>query len=169
MTTSRLEPSSASRLRLATNSAAETRDLAAVMAAVAEAGDRIALEGPLGAGKTQFAKGFAVGLGIEAVVNSPSFTLMSEYRGRLTLFHQDLYRLTGSEEVLSGGLLDERQDDGVTLTEWADRLDQALDSRRLTVDIEPRSEDGRAIVISGLDAMADRYIDAARRWQAGRP
>ena len=55
--------------------------------------DRIALLGPLGAGKTQFAKGFASGLGVIAVVNSPSFTLMAEYDGRLPLFHQDLYQL----------------------------------------------------------------------------
>ena len=67
--------------------------------AAARPGDRLALVGPLGAGKTQFAKGFAVGLGIDAVVNSPSFTLMSEYEGRLRLFHQDLYRLAGAVEM----------------------------------------------------------------------
>ena len=56
------------------------------------------------------------------VVNSPSFTLMAEYAGRLPLFHQDLYRLAGAEEAIGGGLVDERQLDGVTLTEWAERL-----------------------------------------------
>ena len=134
------------------------------MASVAQPGDRIALVGPLGAGKTQFAKGFAVGLGIDAVVNSPSFTLMSEYDGRLRLFHQDLYRLAGSDEVLAGGLLDERQDEGVTLSEWADRLDDSLDGTRLTVDIEPREEDLRHITLMGHGGVADRYLDAARRW-----
>ncbi len=98
MTISDLEHPPLVSLRLSTASADETRRLAAALALVAEPGDRLALVGPLGAGKTQFAKGFAVGLGIDDVVNSPSFTLMAEYDGRLTLFHQDLYRLAGADE-----------------------------------------------------------------------
>jgi tRNA threonylcarbamoyladenosine biosynthesis protein TsaE len=152
-------------LRLRTASTAETRQLAASLAPAAEPGDRLALVGPLGAGKTQFAKGFAVGLGIDEVVNSPSFTLMAEYEGRLTLFHQDLYRLTDAGEVLAGGLLDERQDDGVTVAEWADRLDEDLDAARLTVAIEPVGRTDRQIEISGHGPVAERYVAAARRWQ----
>ena len=136
---------------------------------VVQPGDRLALVGPLGAGKTQFAKGFAVGLGIDAVVNSPSFTLMAEYEGRLTLFHQDLYRLEGAEDVLAGGLLDERQDAGVTLSEWADRLDEDLDPERLTVAIEPTGPQTRAIEISGHGEIARRYVEAARAWQETSP
>src|SRR5687767_11450647 len=113
-----------------TGSAEETRALGSALAVAARPGDRLALVGPLGAGKTQLAKGFAVGLGVTEVVNSPSFTLMAEYEGRLPLFHQDLYRLAGTSEALEGGLLDERQDDGVTLSEWADRLDATLDRDR---------------------------------------
>ena len=106
--------------------------MAAAVAAVAQSGDRIALIGPLGAGKTQFAKGFARGLGVTEVVNSPSFTLMAEYAGRLPLFHQDLYRLSGAEEAMAGGLVDERQLDGVTVSEWGDRLPSEIDPRRIT-------------------------------------
>lgn len=156
------------RLRLRTRSSAETRDLAAGMARAARPGDRLALVGPLGAGKTQFAKGFAVGLGIVDVVNSPSFTLMAEYTGRLTLFHQDLYRLAGTDEALAGGLLDERQDAGVTLSEWADRLDGRLDPSRLAVVLEPREDDVRDILIEGPGEVGRRYVEAAGRWQAGR-
>ena len=65
------------------------------------------------------------------MVTSPSFTLMAEYDGRLPLFHQDLYRLAGAEDALAGGLLDERQDEGVTLSEWADRLGATAGSDRL--------------------------------------
>jgi tRNA threonylcarbamoyladenosine biosynthesis protein TsaE len=153
------------RLRVSTGSAEQTRAFAAALAPAAKAGDRLALVGPLGAGKTQFAKGFAVGLGIDEVVNSPSFTLMAEYDGRLTLFHQDLYRLEGVADVLAGGLLDERQDDGVTLSEWADRLDEGLDPSRLTVAIEPTGPESRDIEISGHGEVARRYIEAARSWQ----
>jgi tRNA threonylcarbamoyladenosine biosynthesis protein TsaE len=154
-------------LRVTTASTEETRGFAAALAPAAVAGDRLALVGPLGAGKTQFAKGFAVGLGIDHVVNSPSYTLMAEYEGRLTLFHQDLYRLAGADEVLAGGLLDERQDDGVTLSEWADRLEEGLDPARVTVAIEPTGADTRDIEISGHGETAGRYIEAARRWGDG--
>jgi tRNA threonylcarbamoyladenosine biosynthesis protein TsaE len=153
-------------LRLTTASTEATRALAAALAPCARPGDRLALVGPLGAGKTQFAKGFAVGLGVEDVVNSPSFTLMAEYEGRLRLFHQDLYRLGGADEVLAGGLLDERQDDGVTLSEWADRLDEDLDPARLTVAFEPTGAETRSIELSGRGEVARRYVDAARAWQA---
>ncbi len=152
-------------LGVSTVSTQDTRDFAATLAPSARAGDRLALVGPLGAGKTQFAKGFALGLGIDDVVNSPSFTLMAEYDGRLTLFHQDLYRLEGADEVLAGGLLDERQDDGVTLSEWADRLDEGLDPARLTVTIEPTGAETRDIEISGHGEVARRYIEAARAWR----
>jgi len=150
--------------RCVTSSAEETRRLAAALAAAARPGDRLALVGPLGAGKTQFAKGFAVGLGVSSVVNSPSFTLMAEYDGRLPLFHQDLYRLAGTADALAGGLLDERQDDGVTLSEWADRLDASLDPARVTVAIDLLDDERRGIEIGGRGEIAERYLDAAQRW-----
>ena len=151
-----------------TASAEETRDLASALAAAARAGDRLALVGTLGAGKTQFAKGFALGLGVDAVVNSPSFTLMAEYEGRLPLFHQDLYRLAGAEEALAGGMLDERQDEGVTLTEWAERLPQEIDPARLTVRFVLMGGDRRRIALLPGASDHERYLEAARAWQAGR-
>lgn len=152
-----------------TSSAAMTHALAARLAGVARAGDRIALSGPLGAGKTVFAKGFALGLGVRDVVNSPSFTLMAEYAGRLPLFHQDLYRLSGAEEALAGGLLDERQELGVTLTEWAERLPPELDPGRLTVTLEILDGDRRRLSIAGHVGLHRRYLEAAAGWAGGRP
>lgn len=160
-------PSYADSVEVRTASADETRALAAALAEVSRPGDRIALTGPLGAGKTVFAKGFAVGLGVRDVVNSPSFTLMAEYAGRLPLFHQDLYRLAGAEEAVAGGLLDERQEEGVTLTEWADRLPAELDVERLTVAIEVLGEDERRIGIRGDLSRHARYLAAAARWATG--
>lgn len=163
MTTSTRLPAARSAI-IHTRSVDQTRDLAASLARVAQAGDRIALVGPLGAGKTQFAKGFARGLGVTEVVNSPSFTLMAEYAGRLPLFHQDLYRLSGAEEALEGGMVDERQTDGVTLSEWGDRLPVELDPARITVSIEVVGDDDRRIKIIAAGTESNRYTDAAERW-----
>ena len=141
-----------------------TRAFAAALAAVAEPGDRIALLGPLGAGKTQFAKGFATGLGVTDIVNSPSFTLMAEYTGRLPLFHQDLYRLSGAADVLGGGLVDERQLDGVTLIEWGERLPAEIDPERIVVRIEVGAGDERTISVEAPTRRGARYVAAASQW-----
>lgn len=163
------ETVSASAVSVVTAGVDETRELGAALAAAARAGDRVALIGPLGAGKTQFAKGFAHGLGIRAVVNSPSFTLMTEYSGRLQLFHQDLYRLGGAAEAIAGGLLDERQEAGVTLTEWADRLGSGLDPDRLEVRIVVGDGDQRRIELWTTDPTRhSAYLAAAAGWDARR-
>ncbi len=149
-----------------THSSDETRDFAAALAVVAQAGDRIALVGPLGAGKTQFAKGFAAGLGVHEVVNSPSFTLMAEYAGRLPLFHQDLYRLSGAEEILGGGMVDERGLEGVTLSEWAERLPRELDPDRVTIAFEVLGDDERRISVGAANEGQSRYRHAVAGWAA---
>jgi len=130
------------------------------LAAVAVAGDLICLWGDLGAGKTVFAKGFGRGLRVSATINSPSFILMAEYEGRLRLFHIDLYRLADASEALLGGLLDERQADGVTLVEWPDRLGATLPAERLDIRIEASGDQARSIhLVAGTPALA-RYLDA---------
>lgn len=95
----------------------------------------LALSGPLGAGKTQLAKGVAEGLGVTSVVNSPTFILMNEHEGRLRLFHVDAYRLGDPEEAMAAGLFDERQAAGVAVIEWADQLAGWLPDDRLEVAI----------------------------------
>ena len=157
-------PPLAASVSVVTRSTDETRALAAELALVARAGDRLALLGPLGAGKTQFAKGFARGLGVTEIVNSPSFTLMAEYTGRLPVFHQDLYRLAGAEEAIAGGLIDERQLGGVTLSEWAERLPVEIDPRRVTVSIEVLGDDERRITITPAAEDQFRYSAAAQAW-----
>ncbi len=160
---------SASELHLTSRSPAETRDLAATLAAAARRGDRIGLHGPLGAGKTQFAKGFASGLGVAGVVMSPTFTLMAEYAGRLPLFHVDLYRLAGEidADAYAAGLLDERERAGVTLIEWAERLGPALDAHRLEVTLDEPGDETRHITLVARGRRYARYLAAARSWGPG--
>lgn len=139
-----------------------TRSLGRRLAAVATAGDLVCLYGELGAGKTQLVKGFAVGLGIDDTVNSPSFVLMSEYPGRLRLFHLDLFRLANAADVVAGGLVDERQATGVTVVEWAERFGEARPPARLDVVIEGTGDEPRRIRIVATDPRFERYLEAAR-------
>src|SRR5476651_2534389 len=104
-------------------SPAETEALGEKLGRAAERGFVIALSGDLGAGKTQFVKGVARGLGISARVHSPTFTLVNEYGGgRLMLFHLDLYRLETPAQILSAGIGEFLSPDGVTVIEWAERI-----------------------------------------------
>ena len=152
--------STARELSVTTEDAAATRDLAALLATVARRGDLVLLHGELGAGKTQFAKGFGVGLGVTATINSPSFVLMAEYVGRLPLFHLDLFRLAGPADVIDGGLLDERRAEGVTIVEWAERLGRVKAEARLDVVIDWLADARRSIRLRATDPSYDRYIEA---------
>lgn len=142
-----------------TRDAAATRALAFELASVARPGDLVCLVGELGAGKTQFAKGFAAGLGVADVVSSPTFVLMAEYEGRLPLFHLDLYRLEDAADALAGGLLDDRQAAGVTIVEWAERLGSALPAARLDVVIDGTGDEPRRIALRTAHDAYRRYLE----------
>jgi tRNA threonylcarbamoyladenosine biosynthesis protein TsaE len=104
------------------HSPADTAALGEQWGRAAQSGLVIGLSGDLGAGKTQFVKGLARGLGISARVQSPSYVLVNIYTGgRLTLFHLDLYRLDTSEQATAAGLEEYLQPAGVTVIEWAER------------------------------------------------
>lgn len=145
---------------LTTRDPAATRAIAARLARVARAGDLVCLVGDLGAGKTQFAKGFAAGLGVVDTVNSPSFVLMAEYAGRLPMFHLDLYRIEDAAEALAGGLVDDRQLTGVVVVEWGERLADALPAGRLDVVIDGTGDDERRITLRAGDPSYARYLEA---------
>jgi tRNA threonylcarbamoyladenosine biosynthesis protein TsaE len=109
-------------MEMISHSAVETEALGEQLGRAAQRGWVIALRGDLGAGKTQFVKGLARGLQISGRVHSPTFTLVNEYSGgRLKLFHLDLYRLETRDQVLSAGIQEFLQPDGVSVIEWAER------------------------------------------------
>lgn len=148
---------------LATHSANETRRVGRALGEAAQPGLLLALIGPLGAGKTELAKGVAEGLGVTSVVNSPTFVLMNEHVGRLRLFHIDAYRLDDPEEAVAAGLFDERQAAGVAIVEWADRLGDRLPAGRLELSIEPAADgsDDRGIAWRATDAAHQRLAAVA--------
>lgn len=125
---------------LSTSAPRETRSIGRALGSRAGPGTLVALIGPLGAGKTELAKGVAEGLGVTSVVNSPTFVLMNEHVGRLRLFHIDAYRLDDPEEAVAAGLFDERQAAGVAVVEWADRLGDRLPAERLELTLQPEPE-----------------------------
>jgi tRNA threonylcarbamoyladenosine biosynthesis protein TsaE len=149
------------RARIRTMSASETIALGARLGRVAEPGDLVCLWGDLGAGKTQLAKGIARGLGIADTVNSPTFILMNEYAGRLPLFHVDLYRLADAADALAGGVIDDRQADGVTVVEWPDRMGGVLPAGRLDVRIGGSGDEIREIEVVTADPRYRRLVEAA--------
>jgi tRNA threonylcarbamoyladenosine biosynthesis protein TsaE len=140
------------------HSPAETESLGEKFGRAADSGLVIALSGELGAGKTQFVKGLARGLGISARVHSPTFTLVNEYGGgRLKLFHLDLYRLETRAQILSAGLEEFLQPDGVAVVEWAERLKaesgkRKAENKMIEVKIEIAGETEREIIYDDFGA-----------------
>ena len=139
-------------VELISKSPAETEALGEQFGRAAQRGTVIALSGDLGAGKTQFVRGLARGLGISGRVHSPTFTLVNEYGGgRLKLFHLDLYRLETAEQILSAGIEEYLKPEGVSVVEWAERLKaesgkRKAETKMVNVCIEVLSETERKII-----------------------
>ncbi|WP_281658993.1 tRNA (adenosine(37)-N6)-threonylcarbamoyltransferase complex ATPase subunit type 1 TsaE [Halobacillus sp. Cin3] len=115
------------------SSVQETNDMAVRLGEKLTAGDVLTLEGDLGAGKTTFTKGLGKGLGVKRTINSPTFTIIKEYQGRVPFYHMDVYRLEDSDEDLG---FDEYLDGGgVTVVEWAQFIEEYLPEERLEITI----------------------------------
>jgi tRNA threonylcarbamoyladenosine biosynthesis protein TsaE len=112
-------------------------------------GDVVACIGPLGSGKTCFLQGLARGLGVTAAVTSPTFVLVNEYRGRLTVYHVDAYRTGSLSELVDLGLEEMLHGEGVTIVEWADKILPLLPPRTITVSIEGLGDEPRRIEVTG--------------------
>lgn len=127
------------------NSVDDTERFALALANLLEAQDTITLEGDLGAGKTTFTKALAKGLGVKRTVNSPTFTIIKQYEGRLPFNHLDVYRLAESDEDLGWDEL--FYGDAVSVVEWAHLIEQDLPQNRLAIEIYRIGDNERRFVL----------------------
>lgn len=168
----------ANRMLVTTRGAARTRALGRRLARLLRPGDVVLLQGPLGAGKTTLAQGVGAGLGAEGPVNSPTFVLLARHdlppagaadpprRGAraddrpAALYHADLFRLNGGDEVRDLALA-EQAEDGALLVEWPERGLDALPAEHLLVAIEPSPErdDERRLTVVAVGERYHRILD----------
>jgi tRNA threonylcarbamoyladenosine biosynthesis protein TsaE len=139
----------------------ETQALSKSLGEKLHRGAVLTLEGDLGAGKTTFTKGLAKALGIERNVNSPTFTIIKEYHGKIPLYHMDVYRLEESDEDL--GFDEYFYGNGITVVEWAKYIYDQLPNERLEIEISYEGETTRRITFT---PYGDRYIQICKEIKA---
>lgn len=134
--------------KIITKSPQETIAAAEKLGSLLKKGDMIAYKGGLGAGKTTFTRGLAVGLGLGDNVTSPTFALVNEYRGdNLTLYHFDMYRISSEEDLESTGFYDYPFEDNVAAVEWSENIADFLPKSTIYITINRLSELEREIII----------------------
>jgi len=137
-----------------TTSAAQTTAVGEAVGKLLKAGDVIALDGDLGAGKTHFTYGVAGALGINEYITSPTFTIVNEYHsGKIPLFHFDAYRLASEDELYDIGYEDYLAQNGVVVVEWAVNVEGVFDENTIRVEIRRMDE------ISGNDRTVTILMD----------
>ena len=136
-----------------TQSVEETEIVAAALAATLRGGECVALDGDLGAGKTQFVRGLVRGLGGNPrAVSSPTFVLLNVYEaGRLPVYHLDAYRVGGADDFEAIGFTELLAQGGVVVVEWAARVESLLPTDRIRVRLTPTGEESRRIEIDRPD------------------
>ena len=138
-----------------THSPEQTEAVGAALGKLLQPGAVIAYQGDLGAGKTAFTRGVALGLGARESVTSPTYTIVNEYlSGKYPLFHFDMYRLASSDDLFDIGWEDYLDRGGISAVEWSENVDDALEDA-ITVCNEKTGENSRRITIEGGEIFAD--------------
>ncbi len=138
------------------NSPEETEELGERLAKKLSGGEVVAFKGGLGMGKTCFTRGLAKGLGFNGEVTSPTFALINEYiGGRLPLYHFDMYRISGWEDLYSTGFFEYLEEGGVIAAEWSENIENALPQSAVTVSFVRIDDNTREIEISGGPALEE--------------
>jgi len=147
-------------LIITSHSEAETHALGLKLGALLPDGIVVALNGPLGAGKTRLVQAIAQALGIDPRdVVSPTYTLVQEYRGAKPIFHFDAYRLVDDDEFLNLGPEEYFAAGGATIIEWAEKVQACLPRERLEITIRPLDVNAREFMFVGLGHAAERVIE----------
>ena len=135
-----------------TSSPDETEKLGFKLGKMLHGGEVIAYRGGLGMGKTCFTRGLASGLGYTGEVTSPTFALINEYLGgRLPLYHFDMYRISGWEDLYSTGFFEYLEQGGVIAAEWSENVENALPENTVTVSFRALGDERREITIYGIE------------------
>lgn len=134
--------------KLHTSNAEQTIQLGKKIGLQLKKGDIIALQGTLAAGKTTITKGIAESLGVTDEITSPTFCLISEYQGKMPLYHFDVYRLEGTEDFINLGADEMLYADGVSIIEWSEKIMEELPKDVITIKLEPKSENSTVRTIT---------------------
>lgn len=146
-------------LQIISHSPQETQDLGKRLGELAQAGDIYLLSGQLGVGKTCLTQGIAWGLGSQEYALSPTFVLVRELKGRLPLYHIDLYRLDRIEEISDLGLDDYLYGDGVCVIEWAEKGFSILPAEHLLIEISYLSDNERSLKLTAHGKHYEKLLD----------
>lgn len=132
--------------KIITQSTSETEAYGKQFASRLVRGDVVAFFGDLGMGKTAFIRGIAAGMGITDAVSSPTFAIVHEYNGKIPLYHFDMYRVSGWDDLESTGFFDYLDADGVCAVEWSENVEGALPQRAYIVEIARGKTDNERII-----------------------
>ncbi|MFS0752786.1 tRNA (adenosine(37)-N6)-threonylcarbamoyltransferase complex ATPase subunit type 1 TsaE [Oceanobacillus sp. 1P07AA] len=145
-------------MKIQLHSPEETKTFGERLARLLHPGDVITLEGQLGAGKTTFTKGIASGLEVKRYITSPTFTIVKEYRGKMPLYHMDVYRLEDSLEDI--GFDEYFHSNGISVVEWAGFIEPYLPENRLDISIHyTEDEDIREIYLNPYGSHFEQVVN----------
>jgi tRNA threonylcarbamoyladenosine biosynthesis protein TsaE len=149
-------------LEVTSQSPEQTQAIGRILGEMARPGDVYLLVGDLGAGKTCLTQGILWGLGSDEYARSPTFVLVSQYQGRLTLYHMDMYRLDSFEDIVDLGLEEYLLDDGVSVVEWAEKAPGFFSEQHMRIRIEYIDENIRRLTLTATDQRYTEALEAVK-------
>jgi len=150
-------------LTIITKSPEETKNLGKEVSKLTKPGDLLAFYGELGAGKTCFIQGISQGLKVKDYVTSPSFTIINEYQGKIPIYHFDLFRLDNAEEILELGYKEYFYGEGLTVIEWAEKIEQLLTKEHLKIEIKFKDRYQRIISFIPQGDRFNKFLEELNR------
>ena len=150
-------------LTIITKSPEETKNLGKEVSKLTKPGDLLAFYGELGVGKTCFIQGISQGLKVKDYVTSPSFTIINEYQGKIPIYHFDLFRLDNVEEILELGYEEYFYGEGLTVIEWAEKIEQLLPKEHLEIEIKFKDRYQRTISFIPQGDRFNKFLEELNR------